>query len=76
MSDLSAANCGCNSCNSGLFGGNNSCMWLILLLLFCGGGNGCGNGLFGNNNDNNACEWIICLLLLSTFCGNNGCGCN
>lgn len=30
--------CGCgDDC-----GGNNSCMWLILLLLFCGGGCGCG----------------------------------
>lgn len=86
MSDLTATNCGCsnNSCNS-LFGGNNSCIWIILLLFFCGG-NGCGcNGtsLFGGNNgcgnDNNCCEWIIWLLILSSFCGNGcgcGCGCN
>ncbi len=49
MSDLSATNCGCgceNSCGGGLFNnGNNSCLWIILLLIFCGGcGNGCGCG--------------------------------
>lgn len=53
---------------------DNSCLWIILLLLFCGGNtfgmNGCGCG-------NNSCIWIIILLL---FCGGNtfgvnGCGC-
>jgi hypothetical protein len=79
MSDLTAANCGCsnNSGNSGLFGGNNSCLWLIILLFACGGNNGCGcgnSGLFNNSGDNGSCcEWIIWLLLLSTFCGNNSC---
>ncbi len=82
MSDLTAANCGCNNGNgynnTGLFGGNNSCIWIILLLLFCGGnGNGCGcggNGLFGtrDGNGSSCCEWIILLLLLSSCCG----GCN
>ena len=84
MSDLTATNCGCanNSCgcgNNGIFGGG--CIW-ILLLLFCGCGNGCGNGILGgcDNNgcgNNNCCEWIIWIILLSSFCGNcnnNGCG--
>ena len=93
MSDLSATSCGCgcdNGCNNGCgsnflnFGGNNSCIWIILLLVFCGG---CGNGgsLFGGNggcgcgNDNggNCCSLIIWLLILSSICGGNngGCGC-
>ncbi len=82
MSDLTATNCGCNNngngCNNtGLFGGNNSCLWIILLLLFCGGnnGNGCGcggNGLFGASDGNGSCcEWIILLLILSSCCGCN-----
>lgn len=82
MSDLTATNCGCtsttNRCGNGIFGGNN-CIWIILLLLFCGG-NGCGNdscgcgaGLFGGGDNNNCCEWIIWILLISCFCG-NGCG--
>lgn len=80
MSDLAATNCGgcndCGGCNSGgILGGNNSCMWIILLLLFCGGnsfGNsGCG---CGSNNGCNSCTMIILLLL---FCGDGfGCGCN
>ncbi|MDO5402386.1 MAG: chorion class high-cysteine HCB protein 13 [Eubacteriales bacterium] len=82
MSDLAATNCGgcndCGGCNSGgLFsnGCNNSCIWIILLLLFCGGGstfgsNGCGCG----NNGCNSCTILILLLL---FCGDGfGCGCN
>lgn len=89
MSDLSATSCGCgcdhgcNSCGSGLFnfGGNNSCIWIILLLVFC---NGNGNGILGGNNcgcgcdNNNSCCSIIILILLSVFCNggcNNGCGC-
>ncbi len=86
MSDLTATNCNCNSCNNtGVMGSNGfgGCSWIILLLLFCGGGcgNGCGNGILGGNNgcgnnNNNCCEWIIWILLLSCFCGgnNNGCG--
>ena len=63
MSDLTATNCGCNNgcnnnCNNGLMGG--SCIWIILLLVFCGGcGNGMGGILGGNNcdcdNNNNGC---------------------
>lgn len=85
MSDLTATNCGCNSCNnnSSFFGGNNSCWILILILLFsCGNNcNGCGFGnVFGNrsgcdcDNGNNSCEWLIWILLISCFCGNNN-GC-
>ena len=85
MSDLSATNCGCNNncgCNGGFFGGDNSCLWIILLLLFCGGcgGNGFlsnGNGC-GCNDNNNSCGcnfiWILLLLSCCGGCG-NGCGC-
>lgn len=76
MSDLSATNCGCG-CDSEMsnWGGchNNSCLFIILILLFC-----CGNGFSGRRGDdcgcNNSCIWIIILLL---FCGNgfDGCGC-
>lgn len=44
--------CNSNSC----FGGNNWIIILIILLLFCGNGNGCGNNCGCNNcgcNDNN-----------------------
>lgn len=68
MSDLAATNCGCGSCE----GGNNSCIWIILLLLFCGGcGNG--NGIFGGNNGCNFgcdCSIIVIILLLVCCCGN------
>lgn len=86
MSDLTATNCGCNSCgcsnSNGLLGGNNSCIWIILLLFFCNGNNscgcndGCGSSILGGNNGG-CCEWLIWILLLSCFCGgnNNGCGC-
>ncbi len=73
MSDL--ANCG----GCGFGGGNNSCIWIILLLFLCGGNNGCGNGGFGGGDS--CCEWIIILLILCSCCGNNsrsndcGCGC-
>ena len=45
MSDLSATNCGCGCERNERSGfGNNSCLWIILLLFCCGGcGNGCGN---------------------------------
>ena len=87
MSDLSATNCGCgceNSCGGGLFGsgGNNSCLWIILLLIFCGGcGNGCGRMSDGCGCGNDSCLWIILLLLFCGGCGNgcgrmnDGCGC-
>ncbi|MEE1086077.1 MAG: chorion class high-cysteine HCB protein 13 [Schaedlerella sp.] len=67
-------NCGCNNCGSSWgFGGNNSCLWIILLLIFCGG---CGGSSWGRSNDcgcgcgNDSCLWIILLLI---FCGGNGC---
>lgn len=81
MSNLTSGNCGCG-CGSNLMGGNNSCMWIILLLLFCGGnngcGNGCGNGILGGSNGG-CCDWLIWILLISCFCGNgnnDSCGCN
>ena len=49
MSDLTATNCGCNNNNSrGIFGGNNTWLW-ILLLIFCVGNDddGCGSGRSG-----------------------------
>ena len=75
MSELSATNCGCG-CESN-FGGN-SCIWIILLLLCCGG---CGNGWSnGNGCGNDSCLWIILLLIFCGGCGNgfgnNGCGCS
>ena len=60
----------------------NNCIWIILLLLCCGGnGNcfnddcGCGNNGCGCGMDN-SCIWIILLLLCcgGNF-GGNGCGC-
>ncbi len=80
MSDLTAANCGCNNCSS-TFGNNNGCnwIWIILLLSCCGGNNG---GFLGSNscgcgcdNNNNSCEWLIWILLISCFCGNNNSCC-
>lgn len=72
MSDLAATNCGGCTQSTGSNGCN--CMWIILILLFCGGfgnndGCGCGgNGLFGNNGGC-GCEALIWILLLSC------CGC-
>ena len=63
MSDLTATNCGCG-CE-----GNNgiSICTLLILLAFCGNGNGgCG---FGGNGGNDCC-WIILLLLFCGGCGN------
>ena len=86
MSDLTATNCGCgSSCGSNLLGGS-SCIWIILILLFCGGG--CGNGiggLIGGNNgcgcgcgseaNNGGCDCIIWIILILLLCGNNSTGC-
>ena len=47
--------------------GNNSCIWIILLLLCCGGC-GEGKGFFGGGDDN-CCWWIILLLLCCGGCG-------
>ena len=57
MSDLSATNCGCGCERNERSGfGNNSCLWIILLLFCCGG---CGNGFSGNNNGcGDSCIWI------------------
>ena len=73
MSDLVATNCGCQQERTGC--GNNSIIWILLLLCFCGNNTG-GSGLFnmgtgGCGCGDNNCMWIILLLL---FC-NGGCGC-
>ena len=78
MGDLSAAGCGCGcgrnerttcggGCNTGCMSGNNSCLWIILILLFCGGcgGNSFGGNTFSGNNGTCGCG-----------CGcDNNCGC-
>ena len=69
MSDLSAANCGCNNNdgrNSGFFG--NNLIWIILLLSCFGNGNGLS---LANDNGNSSCDWLIWILLISCFCGNS-----
>ena len=76
MSDLTATNCGCNTNNGrGLFG-NNSWLWIILLLsCFGNDDDGCGGGRSGfglfNNDGNSCCNTLIWLLILSSCCGNN-----
>ena len=71
MSDLSATNCGCNNGCGNRFG-NNSCVWIILILLFCCNGN---NGFgVGGDCDNNGCSCIIIILLLLSCCGGNSLG--
>ena len=74
MSDLSATNCGCECDERN--GSNNSCMWLILLLLFCGGGCGHNDCGYGGGCDN-SCLMIILLLFCCGGCGSlgnfNGC---
>ncbi|MBS4868145.1 MAG: chorion class high-cysteine HCB protein 13 [Anaerotignaceae bacterium] len=52
---------------------NNSIIWIIIVLLFCGcngNNNGIGN-FFGCGND---CNWIIILVILLCCCGNNNFG--
>lgn len=71
MCDLASNNCG-NGCGCG----NNSCIWIILILLFCCGNNGIGSSDCGCGNDN-SCIWIILILLFCGGLGNNswgGCG--
>lgn len=90
MSDLTAANCGCGeercgcgcednnySCSNRSGFGNNSCswiLWIIILSCFCNNNNSCGSC---NNHGcgNNDCTWLIIILLfLCGGCGNgNGC---
>lgn len=69
MSDLAATNCG-GGCNN--IGGGNSCLWLILILIFCGG---CGNGIGGGfmNDGDCGCNSLIWILLILCFCGNKTC---
>jgi hypothetical protein len=65
---------GCQNGRNGLFGGGcNSCIWILLILICCGG-----NG-FGCGGDDN-CSCIIWILLILCCCGGNnnngnGCGC-
>lgn len=72
MSDLTATNCG-GGCNS--FDGGCNCIWIILILLFCCGGN---NGFGCGNNNDCSCIWII-LILLCCYGDRDrdriGCGC-
>jgi len=81
MSELSATNCGCgchNERSGGCGLGNNSCIWIILLLLCCGGNGFGGRGGCGDDS----CLWIIILLFCCGGFGSNrggndcGCGCN
>ena len=65
-----------NGCFNGLFGGNNTCLWiLIILLILCLCKSGCLNGLF------NSCYTLPVALLLLCYCSKsgsvfgNGCGC-
>ena len=53
MSDLTATTCGCGCERNERTNcmGNNSCIWIILLLLFCGGGCGSSRGGFGCGDD-------------------------
>lgn len=65
-----------NNCSSGC--NNCSCIWIILLLICCGG---CGNGAggFGMNDScgcNSGCDCLLPLLIVWLCCGNCGCGCN
>nr|WP_297630093.1 chorion class high-cysteine HCB protein 13 [uncultured Clostridium sp.] len=61
-----------NGYGNGCGNGENGMLWIIILLAFCGGGNGfgnCGNGCDDGCGDNNG-MWLILILLLA--CG--GCG--
>ena len=64
MSDLTATNCGCGRERSG----NNSCLWIILLLLFCGNSFG-GDGNFLSNDNDGGCGCILPILLILCCCG-------
>src|SRR5699024_9346132 len=63
MSDLAATSCCNNDCGCGVdtCGGNNSWLWIIILLFLCGG---CGNNNgFLNSGDDCSCIFIILLLM-------------
>ena len=52
------------------FGGNNSCMWIILILILiscCGCGGGCGTGCGGNTCGTSCGN--------NCYCETNSCGC-
>lgn len=71
MSDLTATNCG-GGCGCGSCGDDNNCLFLILILLFCGGG--CGTSAFSNNGcGNDSCLFLILLLFFCGGFGSNGC---
>ena len=57
MSDLSATNCGCNGNGTAVANNNggNSCLWIILLLIFCGGCGCNGNGASTLSNNGYGC---------------------
>ena len=62
---------GCGGCSDGC--GDNSCIWIILLLLFCG--NGSGFGIGGGCGCNGNCG---CSTTWTNGCGNtcgDSCGC-
>ncbi|MDD6102726.1 MAG: chorion class high-cysteine HCB protein 13 [Clostridiales bacterium] len=63
---------GCQNGRNGFLGGcgNNSCIWILLILLCCGG-----NG-FGCGDDCCSIIWILLILCFcGNGCGNQGCGC-
>lgn len=86
MSDLCSSNCGCErdvnygcGCGSNGYdnrsGGMSSCLWIILLLIFCGGNS---SSVFGHNGDGCGCDSCIWIILLLIFCGGwnfGSCGC-
>lgn len=74
-------NCGVSCANNGCGNGMSSCLWIILLLIFCGGCGCTGGSFFGGRGDgcgcgcgnDNSCLWIILLLIFCGGCGNGCC---
>lgn len=65
-----------------IFGSNNIYLWLLIILLVTGSGNGCGGGIFSGCSLPITLALVYCLTkngtLDSLFGGNNssnGCGC-
>lgn len=53
--------------------GNNSIIWLIIILALLGGNNGIGSIFGGNGCGGSDNTWLIILIILLFFgCGNNG----